>query len=624
MSKFTAIDIISISNLPCLISAMVLDTNRYELLSEVLPSQLQDKQAFITNQSKIFFELSEWLQQQVDHQHKDKKKPEINSKQVIDVIKWLLSTAEESQLSLYFEQGGFLPSDSDEMGTYASFDENKEPIVTIIGAGISGIVMAISLKKAGIPFTILEKNSSLGGTWQQNTYPGCRVDVANLLYGYSFFSDYQWQDIYAQQNSIHKYLQDCVEQHDILSHIQFSTRVTDLIWQEELNQWAISVADNGDEKHTFLSQFVVSAVGQLDNPNMPEIPGIEKFNGNIFHSALWDHNVDIENKKVAIVGAAASAIQFAPLIAEKCESLTIYQRSPNWFHHIPHLKKPVPELQNFVMSEIKYYREFFRSMAFFNADQGFLTQITLQKNKQEIIESEENKNFKNTLLEFFSTYIEKDNPLYEKVIPDYPPGAKRILLDDGSWLKMLQKEQVELVTDKLSSIDEEGLTTNNGIYRKADVVICATGFTANEFLTGINVEGSKSESLKDVWHQSPRAYLGMSVPKMPNLFVMFGPNTNVVVNGSITFFSECQSRYITECIQTIKQQKINSVVCKESVYNEYNQWIDDGNEKRAWGLDSVTSWYKDKTGRVSQNWPYGCSEYWVLTKSFNLDDYIQA
>lgn len=616
---FTPIEIMNQFNLPCLFAAMALDTGDLDPLENTPIDVLSDKQVFIAGQSPAFIALETWIQQQISQQATDHK-------QAVDVvlankiINWLLPDANAECLPLYFEQGGFV-----EHAVYPKVENiartMTDAVVTIIGAGLSGIAMAIQLKKAGVPFTILEKNSSLGGTWQQNTYPGCRVDVANLIYGYSFYSDYEWQDIYAQQQSLHDYLESCAERYDLIKHIQFSTCVSGLVWNEHCHQWDVTIVDDKDEQSVFSSKFVVSAVGQLDHAKMPDLPGIDAFKGDMFHSANWDHDVDLTNKNVSVIGTAASAIQFCPLIAEQCKSLSVFQRSPNWFHDIPHLKLPVSDLQTFVMGKVSYYREFFRCLAFYNSDQGFLNEITVQNKDGEVIDNDCIVRFRKQLMSYFENHADKNSDLFKTLVPNYQPGAKRILLDDGSWLKMLRRDNVELVTEKISHIVDDGLMTNQNTHHGADIIICATGFTASQFLKNINVQGSEGLDLENIWGKSPRAYLGMTVPKLPNLFMMFGPNTNVVVNGSTTFFAECQASYINQCINTLLNDGLDQIQCKQNVYEQYNQWIDVGNNKRAWGIDSITSWYKDSSGRVSQNWPYGCSEYWLSTKSFNKNDY---
>jgi len=495
--------------------------------------------------------------------------------------------------------------------------------VAIIGAGMSGLLNAFRLKQAGVPFVILEKNPSVGGTWYENKYPGCRVDVPNQFYSYSFERRHPWPLHYSPQAVLLEYFREFAQHHDLIKHIRFEHEVSSAVWDEKQQAWVIELVSPSGES-TLTAQAIISAVGQLSRPKMPDIPGMTSFRGPSFHSAEWDDSVDLTGKRVAIIGSGASSAQICPVIAEKVKHLEVFQRTPNWFFPIPHYHEKIADGLQWMFDNSPSYAKWYRFLLFWRGAEGVLPACKVDPNwpDKRLAVSQLNLDLR-TLLEDYLKAEFADRPdLAEKVIPQYPPASKRIMVDNGSWAKVLKRPNVSLITDGIAAITENGVQTADGTVHEADVIIYATGFHAHRFLNPMKIIGRGGVDLHEKWNGDASAYLGITMPGYPNLFFMYGPNTNIVVNGSIIWFSEREANYIVASIGKILEKGIGAIDPKQDLHDRYKEWIDAGNKQMVWGVSTVNSWYKSPSGRVAQNWPYSLLEYWQQTREPNLDDYV--
>jgi 4-hydroxyacetophenone monooxygenase len=350
---------------------------------------------------------------------------------------------------------------------------------------------------------------------------------------------------------------------------------------------------------------------------------MDSFAGPTFHSARWDHSVDLAGKRVAVIGTGASAIQIVPAIAEEVGELVVFQRTPPWFAPTPEYHDPVPDGLRWLYRHVPSYSEWHRFWIFWRMGDGVLEGVRVDPDwepKGAAVSAT------NDLLRLVLTaYLEgefADRPdLLEHAVPDYPPGAKRMLRDNGVWARTLERDDVRLITDPIREITPRGVVTADGTEHAVDVIVYATGFQASRFLTPMTVTGRDGVDLHQRWAGDARAYLGITVPGFPNLFCLYGPNTNIVINGSIIYFSECGVRYILGALGLLLRDGHRALDVREDVHDAFNEAVDAENRMMAWGWSDVSSWYKNDRGRVAQNWPFTLLEYWQRTLAPDPADY---
>jgi 4-hydroxyacetophenone monooxygenase len=496
--------------------------------------------------------------------------------------------------------------------------------VAIIGAGMSGLLTAHRLAQAGIEFVILEKNPDVGGTWFENQYPGCRVDNPNHNYSYSFAQRHDWPLHFSTQDVLLDYFRTCAREFGLLEHIRFETEVESATWSDTDARWTLALRTVDGTEETLVAQAVVSAVGQLNRPSFPDIPGRDTFAGPSFHSARWDHTVELDGARVAVIGTGASSVQFTPEIAPRASHLTLFQRTPPWMGPTHEYHEAVPPGLRWLYAHVPMYSEWNRFWMFWRMGDGALPGVRVDPEWDTTGGSISAVNdFMRVML---GSYLESefaDRPdLLPHVIPTYPPGAKRLLRDNGVWATTLKRDNVTLVTTPIREITRRGIVTDDGVEHAVDVIVYGTGFQASQFLTPMRVTGSGGIDLHEQWAGDARAYLGIAVPGFPNLFCLYGPNTNIVINGSIIYFSECGARYILGCLELLLRTHHRALDVRKDVHDEFNERVDAENRQMAWGWSTVSSWYKNEHGRVAQNWPFTLLEYWQRTQAPDPDDYV--
>ncbi len=500
----------------------------------------------------------------------------------------------------------------------------KRMKVLVIGAGMSGLLTGIRLKQAGVDFTIVDKNADAGGTWFENVYPGCRVDNPNHMYSYSFEPNHDFPQFYSTQPVLLDYFQRIAEKHKLREHIRFETTVEEAVFDEAKGVWRVTVKTADGGREVLQADAVVAAVGQLNQPRYPDIEGLETFDGPSFHSARWRKDVDLTGKTVAVIGTGASAFQFVPEIAPKVAHLDVYQRTPPWPLPGPTYHDDVPEGKKWLLEHAPFYGKWYRFWLYWMMTDGLYESVKADAGWNGPVNAvgQANAELRDMAVAALQAQVADRPDLAAKVIPNYPVGGKRALVDNGVWIKALKRDNVELHTTGIARITPTGVVTKDEVEHSADVIIYGTGFHASRFLWPMKIVGRGGVDLQTAWNGDARAYLGMTAPGFPNLFILYGPNTNIVVNGSIIFFSECSVRYVIGALKLLAETGAQTLEVKKQVHDDFNAKVDAANALMAWGSPNVNSWYKNAAGRVSQNWPFPIVEYWNATVAPNPDDFI--
>ena len=495
--------------------------------------------------------------------------------------------------------------------------------VLVIGAGFSGVAMGIKMKEAGIPFTIIEKNDSVGGTWYENSYPGCGVDTANHFYSYSFSNNHDWDHFFAKRDEIYAYIKRNAEAQRIGDHIRFREEATSVVWDEAAALWRVETRNAEGKLQELSANVVVSAVGQLNRPQLPNIPGLDAFEGPAFHTARWNHEADIAGRRVGMIGTGASGMQVGPAIAAIVDNLTIFQRSPHWAMANPLYFETVTDDKKWILKNIPFYAKWFRFQLFWSSSDGFHGKLQIDPNWPDSKRSlnAENAEVRKQLEAHIASEVGGDPELIRKATPDYPPYGKR-MLRDNHWYRMLVRPNVDLVDTQIDHIEKDAVVTTDGVRHEVDVLVLATGFQARRLLTPMHVEGRDGATIRDLWGEDdPRAHLGITVPKFPNLFLIYGPNTNLAHGGSAVFHSECQIRYIMQAIRELIETGAAALEVKEMPFWDYQDKVDAAHRGMVWSHPGVTSWYKNKQGRVTANSPWRLVDYRNLTETFEPSEY---
>lgn len=500
---------------------------------------------------------------------------------------------------------------------------SSDHAVAVIGAGMSGILAAHRLAQAGIDCVVLDKNGDVGGTWLENTYPGCRVDVFNHVYSYSGEQRPDWPEYHSSQPVLLDYFRDCARRWGIRDRIRFDVRVDSLAWDDATCRWVVRLeTSSGPEEIT--AGAVVSAVGQLNRPLMPDIEGVDSFAGEQFHSSAWRHDIDWQDLRVAVIGTGASALQFIPHLAEAAAHVTVFQRTPPWLIPRPVYHEPLADGLLRLFELVPGYAHWFRLRLFWCTHEGTVGALRRDPAWDGPLDqavSRRNEEARRLLTLYLRSEFGDRPDLLAKVVPDYPVGAKRVVLDNGIWARTLKRPNVELVSGGIERVEPDGVRGTDGRLHPADVVVYGTGFRASEFLMPMRVTGRDGDDLHEIWNGDARAYNGVCVPGFPNLFCLYGPNTNIVVNGSIIYFAECAAHYVVECMRLLAERGATAMDCRPDAYERYAALMDEHNSQMAWGISPVNSWYKSPSGGVAQNWPLPLVDYWRQTRRPNPADF---
>lgn len=496
----------------------------------------------------------------------------------------------------------------------------------IIGAGISGLCAAVEFARAGIAYTIVERSETVGGVWFENRYPGAACDVPSHLYSFSF-APYQWSRYFAGSREIHRYLEDLADRNDIRQHIRFGLEVEEATYLESEGKWEVSAVNTAGERETLTANIVISGVGAFNKPRVPDVPGMDSFAGPSVHTARYPHaGLDLKGRNVVLVGNGASAMQVAPAIAGEVGQLTIVQRTPQWVAPFPKFGRAIPEALQQLLSHMPLYRRWYRlrlSWAFNDKLYDALQQDPEWTARTDSINAI-NDVHRRGLTAYIESELGDAKDLMPKVLPDYPPFGKRMLLDNG-WFRTLAQPHVELVVGGVTQVGNDHVITSDGGKHAADVIIWATGFDVVNLLAPMRVVGTGARELHDEWDgDNARAYLGTVVPGFPNFFCLYGPNTQFGHGGSLISVLERQMHYVMSLLDQMFEEGIASVDVRRDVYEDYNTRVDATHERMIWTLPTVSGYYRNSRGRIVVNNPFRILEVWQMTEVANLEDYVCA
>ncbi|HEX2316291.1 MAG TPA: NAD(P)/FAD-dependent oxidoreductase [Thermomonospora sp.] len=482
---------------------------------------------------------------------------------------------------------------------------SERPAIVIVGTGFGGLGMAIQLIRSGFhDFVILEKSDDLGGTWRENTYPGCACDVPSHMYSFSFELNPGWSRMFAPQREIHEYLHRTADKYGVRGHIRYNSRVERMEYDDERRRWNVTLADGT----RYTPRAVVSAVGALHVPSYPDIPGLDTFRGRAFHSAEWDHSYDLTGKRVAVIGTGASAIQFVPQIAEQAARLHVFQRTAPWIQPKP--DQPIPGPVRRVLKTVPGAARAVRYGIYWALEAravGFTVDPRLSGPQETIARRHIAKQI-------------ADPELRRKVTPDYTIGCKRILLSND-YYPALTRPNVELVTDRVTEVREHSVVTADGRELEVDCIIYGTGFKVIDALEEQQVVGRDGIKLQDVWAEGAEAHHGTTVPGFPNYFMLLGPNTGLGHN-SVVFMIEVQIQHILSCLRLLAERRADTIEPRPDATRRFNDRLHRRLRRAVWNEGGCNSWYLDANGVNRTLWPGFTFEYWLTSRRARPADYV--
>jgi 4-hydroxyacetophenone monooxygenase len=495
--------------------------------------------------------------------------------------------------------------------------------VVIIGAGLSGLCMGMKLAAAGIDFVILEKDEDLGGTWLENVYPGCGVDTPGHLYTFSFAANPDLTRYFAKRDEVHDYIQRLASEFDIKRYTRFNTEVVRASYQAADGQWLIDIRDANGGAKSLSANVLITAVGMVNRPSIPPIPGLDEFPGPVMHTAAWDNSVDVSGKRVAVIGTGASAMQLVPSIVDETEHVTVFQRSKQWAVPHPNYHREVKETVRFLMQEVPFYLQWYRLRSFWNFSDRLHSSLQIDPNwpHPERAVNETNDRHRVFLTKYIKEQLGDRTDLLDACLPDYPPYGKRPLLDNR-WFQTMCRDDVSLITEAVDHVDGDKVVTRSGTETAADVIALATGFKVLQFLWPMDIIGKSGKTLREQWGvDDAKAYLGMTVPDFPNFFIVNGPNTNAGHGGSAIHATEFQVRYIMQAILHLLVTESAAVEVDRDVFFHYNAELDEALAQCIWSHKGMTTYYRNDAGRIVVSSPWKYVDYWERTREFDPSDY---
>ncbi|CAN5593983.1 NAD(P)/FAD-dependent oxidoreductase [soil metagenome] len=498
------------------------------------------------------------------------------------------------------------------------------PDVLVIGAGVSGIALGAQLGRLGVPYTVVDKNADVGGTWYENRYPGCGVDTPNHAYSFSFGTRNRWTRYFSPREQIQDYLERCADEFGVRPNVRFETELVATCWDTAQRRWCSTLRRSDGTEYVHHSAVLVSALGLLNVPRVPGLDGTDTFEGPLFHSARWPDQLELEGRRVAVVGTGATSMQIVPSIAGRVASVTVFQRSAQWARPIDGYRNDIGPGQQWLLDHVPYYLEWFRFVMLWRYGDGLLP--LLRKDPEwphpERAVNRVNDRHRQEMADFLVESLGDRTDLVDQCMPTYPPYGKRILIDNG-WFATLTEPNIHLVTDHIERITPSGIVTTDGAEHPADVIVMATGFHTTRPLARIDVRGRDGRPLADVWgDDDATAHLGITVPGFPNLFLMGGPNTGLGHGGSAIFQSECQARYISAFVSRMAHERFASVEVRQDVHDRYVQRVDHEHEQLIWTHPGMTNWYRNRHGRIVALMPWRLVDYWEMTHDPDLDEYL--
>ena len=483
---------------------------------------------------------------------------------------------------------------------------NQKFPIAIIGSGFAGVGMGIELRKAGIDsFTIFEREGDVGGTWRDNTYPGCACDVPSYVYSYSFEPNPNWSSIFGKSEEIQSYIKGCVEKYQLAPHFRFNEGIKKAVFDDHLGLWELTTTKN----KKFKARAVISAVGGLTDPSNPDINGIDQFEGEIFHTARWNHDYDLKGKKVAVIGTGCSSIQVIPEIVGDVEHLDVYQRTPGWI--MPKIDLKISDKAQQLFSRFPTIQNFVRGVFYWGSEALAPSLILDSPFLSRLFENIARRNIKNGI---------KDPELRQKVTPDFQFGCKRMMIS-SDYYPTLERENVELLTSGIQEVKANSIVTQDGEEHPADCIILATGFSLGLANSPFEITGLGGRSLGDDWAKTGAvAYKGVAMSGYPNWFMIMGPNTGPG-HTSVLIYTEGQIKYNLQAIKALMDNDLKYVNVDKTLQDEYNESIQRRMKYTVWTSGSCKSWYLNDDGSNHALYPGFAAEYVSRIKKFKQSEY---
>lgn len=493
--------------------------------------------------------------------------------------------------------------------------------VLVIGTGVAGIAAAQQLNDMGIEYTILEKQPEAGGNWLQNTYPGAGVDTPSHLYSFSFAKS-DWTTHFELRDNLQRYFADALDAVGGNDRVRWNTEVLSASYDAKRFGWDVVIRNAEGKVETLTCDVLISAVGVLNRPVVPDLPGRDGFAGVQFHSSDWPDDLDVTGKRVAVIGTGASSMQICPAIADKVDKLVIFQRSPQWVAPFEKFRQPIPQELRRLLAACPQYQSWYWIRLFWQFGDKTIESLRIDP---EWAHADRSVNARNDAhRQYFTRYITEqvaeNDELLDKVLPTYPPFGKRILLDNG-WYATLCKDNVDFIAEGVKGVTATGVVDDTGTETDVDVIVWATGFEASRFVSSFEVFGIDGARLRDVWEDdNPRAYLGVSVPGFPNFFMLGGPNS-FPGSGSFMYFMEVQMRYLRMLTTKMFDEGIRAIDATHEANERYNELVDETHARTVWSHRGMSTYYRNSRGRVVFVMPFLNVEYWEMTREVDLNDY---
>lgn len=520
----------------------------------------------------------------------------------------------------------------DEFPRSASWTADKPEIpqgfhVAIVGAGLCGIAVAIQLQRLGIPFTVYERRPELGGTWYINKYPDVRVDTTNFVFQYSFEKNYPWTEYFARAEEIKKYMLHVAKKYGVYDKIQFNSDLTKAAFDTETGTWKYTIARKDGSVEDLVSNVIVSASGLFSTPNKPNIPGLDSFEGTVVHTAEWTGDEDIDGKSVAVIGNGSTGVQLLQAIAKRASSVGVYLRTPQWISPRERYGEPISPESRWLLDTMPYYWNWYiYSMLAMGLGTQVLQEPDPEWQKKGGKVNERNDMFRASLTEYIRKQTEGRPDLFEKLVPEHAPMARRLIVDNG-WYKALQEDHVSLITEGIEKITPTGILTADGVERPVDVIVTATGYSVTQYLFPAKYHGVDGGTVEEQWEKyggGPRAYLSLTIPNFPNFFVLYGPNAQTRSGSNISWF-ENWARYTVQAIATLIESGKKSMEVREDVFWKYNNDLDELSEKLIWVVDDASkarNYYVNEQGRQQVSAPWRVEDYYQYLEKVKPEDYI--
>jgi len=604
---------LSEANLPTLLASYVYLSHDLALLERFAP---HIRPAFSPQPTDIPPELAEELRGTFKHllTTGEGVKPEAPSDAIIQRIMTVTAgePVDDEFIELVYDQCGFKPwiDRSQAPGRPTPPADFK---VLVIGAGLTGMAAAIKLREAGYDFVVIEKNSNVGGTWYENRYPGVGVDTPSHFYSYSWEIWTDWHHYHPHGADMQQYMLEVADKYGLRPHIRFDTKVETLVYDEKAGTWTVTVAKPDGSKENLVVNAVINGHGPVNRYKWPDVPGLDDFKGTLVHTAAYPAGLDLKGKRVAVIGTGASSAQLVGAIAPEVAELTIYQRTKHWVIFNPEIAHEVSEGMKWALAHIPTYKEWFRFRVYWSAADGLFGNVLKDEEwaDNEHAVSESNEMTRQWALGYMRGKFAGRADLIEKLTPDFPIFSKRIILDNG-WFDALLRDNVHLEDKGIARILPDGIEGKDGVVRKCDVIICATGFNVAKMIGNLTIKGIGGRDLGEEWgEEDPRSYMGMCIPGYPNYFHTVGPNSAPNHAAGQNLISECQVNWIIEALDRVVAEKAKAFEVTQEAYDAWNRKVEERMPQMIWTHPRANSYYNNSKGRVFLSWP------WRLVDFFN-------